>query len=184
MHVIKLCLIFSHYSVSCEFNSFSSQMNPERVEEVSSSPIDQSLKALMVQILAPGPHSTSSWLPGGRQRLQRISHSIPNGEHGLLPLLQPPAMLASQSTAARGLALTQRTEGEGTEGLRSKEGGGGGSCPFSYQSNVCSRSKTEKYQYKAINKKMTNHTFPPKRKHTLCILAYFPKLHSSTVDVS
>lgn len=37
MLLIKLCLIFSCYSVSCEFNSFSGQTNPHWIEEMSSS---------------------------------------------------------------------------------------------------------------------------------------------------
>ena len=35
IHVIKLCLIFSCYSVSCEFKLMSGQKDPERVEELS-----------------------------------------------------------------------------------------------------------------------------------------------------
>ena len=38
MVLIKLCLIFSCYSVLCEFNLFSRQTNPHWVEEMSSSP--------------------------------------------------------------------------------------------------------------------------------------------------
>ena len=38
IRVIRLCLIFSCYSASCEFHSLSGQKDPDWVKEMSSSP--------------------------------------------------------------------------------------------------------------------------------------------------